>query len=84
MCSREVAVLVLLLAALRLNEWFAGADVACLFEFVTSLCRGKLIYCYSLSFVRLFFSPYKRNERCSIEIKSPYFFERVSNLIDPL
>jgi hypothetical protein len=31
-----------------------------------------------------FFSPYERNDRCSIEIKSPYFFERVSNLIVPL
>ena len=52
MCCREDAVLILLLAAWWLNEWFAGAYVACLFEFVTSLCRGELIYCYSLSFVR--------------------------------
>ena len=54
MCCRGDAVLILLLAACRLSEWLAGADVACIFEFVTSLCRGKLIYCYSLSFVRLF------------------------------
>jgi hypothetical protein len=63
-------------------EWFADADVACLFVWVCNFSvPGKINILLFFVVCMSFFSPYKRNERCSIEIKSPCFFERVSNLI---
>jgi hypothetical protein len=74
------------LAALRffsahVNKWFAVADVACL-ELLTNLSvPGKINILLYFVVCTYFVCPYKRNERCRIEIKSRLLFESVPKLM---